>query len=115
MFEQARYLDTNPRIAKAIRVLTGRESDVTVALIYDDSSSLSVKARNEYRDCFDKLLNLLDYIAYSTLHIKTLSEAEARNFGWYLARIAREPALVTYCNDNGLGDVIDLAEVLQKD
>ena len=113
LFEQARYLDTDTDIAKAVRVLTAREQDVTVAAIYSDSSSLEDNAKHQYQDSFDKLLNLLDLIAYSTLRLKTLSELEADNFGWYLARIADEPALVAYCSANGLNDVIKLADALR--
>ena len=114
LFKQARFLDTDLNIAKAVRVLTGREPDVTVASIYG-GSGLSEAAQHEYQDCFDKLLNLLDRIAYSTLHVKTLTEVEAANFGWYLARIAQEPMLVSYCKENGLGDVVELAETLKTE
>lgn len=114
LFEQARYLDTDSDIARAIRVLTEREPNLTVASIYSASSSLDDNTKYEYQDSFDKLLNLLDLIAYSTLRLNTLTELEADNFGWYLTQIAEEPALVSYCKGNGLSDVITLAHVLRE-
>lgn len=102
LFEQARLLDSDPDISEAIKILEDRHNSISLEDVFEGNK--------DYLHKFDKLLNLLDRIAYATVYQKTLSIDEVVNFGWYLKKIKNKPLLVDYCNNNGFSDIIKLAE-----
>jgi hypothetical protein len=95
LFEQAKYLDTDKEINYAVAILDGT---------YDTLS--------EYRMGFDKLLNLLDRLAWASLKDHVISEEELSNFGWYYSAVIKQSRVVKYCENNGYDDVIKIAQEL---
>ena len=111
LFEQARYVDTDPELSEVLRIVEGRNSRVSLADIVSDSSSVSPEDRLRYLHALDKLLNAFDRLYYAVHTAKTLEKNEIQIFGWYLDRIAEEPLARRYCEENGFGDVLRLASL----
>ena len=68
--------------------------------------------RGTQRHRMDKLLNLLDRIAYAWHH-GLLTIEELSNFGWYLIKIREDDDLKPYC-EKYFPDVIKAAEAYEK-
>jgi hypothetical protein len=83
LFQQGYILDSDQDISEPVKILEGRNKQITVSEIFD-------KQNNGYLHKFDKLFNLLDRIAYATIYKKTISVEEVLNFGWYLKKIRNE-------------------------
>lgn len=107
IFKQAERLENDSDVFEIVTILENRSQGKTIEQIINESQS----------DCLqklDKLLNLLDRLAYATLHRKTIAKEEIANFGWYLDRICQNETLVQYCNTHGFHDVLALQEALKK-
>lgn len=111
LFSQAEKLDADPEMRRAIRILAGADR-TTIADLFGPSSQTTPAAFS--RESIDKLLNLLDRIAYATLHAKSLSMQEVANFGWYYKQVQCHPCLMAYCESQGYPDVARLASKIQK-
>ena len=109
IFEQAKYLDSDPQIANAVSLLAGTENKLSVCEIFGATADLTNSEVSSYRTSFDKLFNVLDWFAYATFDAKTVKLAEVANFGWYLRQILNEKVIVDYCMNTGFGDTIKLA------
>jgi hypothetical protein len=112
---QAQYLDTDPDLVDVLRILEDRHPSMTVAQIFDDDSQLDDEKRGEYRQKFDKLLNLLWRLCYAYMEVRTLSEKEVEGFGWYFWRVSNFPTLVEYCENNGFEDINTVTRKLGLD
>lgn len=111
LFHQAEYLDKDKDIAAAVRVMMGADPSLSVDDLFVGSKLLVNEANNEhYRYGFEKLLNLLDRLAYAHLRKETLSMDELANFKWYFSQVCDNHKLTEYCNKNGFSDVVKMAE-----
>ena len=108
LFEQARYVESDPEINAAIRLLEGRDT-ISIDRVLADSAS-SDPNRALILHSLDKLLNVFDRLAYAVYTSKTLTAKELEIFAWYLDKVADIPELRDYCRQNGYGDVIRLSE-----
>lgn len=111
LFLHAQYLDTDKELIETITILESRHCEITIDAIYDDNSSLPIASKNEYKQKFDKLLNLFERLAYASLRAKTISMKEIGSFGWYFDLITKYPRLVAYCNENGFYDIVRIANL----
>jgi hypothetical protein len=108
LFDQARYIETDPEINATMRLLEDRDT-VTVEDILADTAGENPQ-RPAMMHSLDKTLNVFDRFAYSVYTAKTLRVDELEIFAWYLEQIADSPELRQYCRDNGYGDVLRLSE-----
>lgn len=106
--KQAEYLENDPVLMEMITILEERHASVSVSCLFDGADHISMAQRQEYVQKMDKLLNFLWRWCYAYLETKTISIKELNRFGWYLALISENPALVRYCDENGF-DEINLA------
>jgi hypothetical protein len=113
LFAQGQHLDTDPALDEVVAVLDGRHASLTVDLVYDEESQLEPRTRSEAKHKFDKLLNLLQRLAYSARTARTLSQKEISLFGWYVLKVMSHERLVKYCNENGFDDLVALAKLLE--
>jgi len=112
LFQQMHYLDNDAELREAVAILDGRHPTATVELVFGEASSLGKAPRDAFAVKFDKLLNLFQRLAYAVLKAKTLSKAEIAPFGWYIEKTLGHPLLVTYCEENGFDDLVELAKCL---
>ena len=110
LFHQAALLDADKDMTEAIQIIEGRHPRITLDALFKPDGEPDTTSQGETWHKLDKLLNLLDRIAYAVLELKTLDIDEARNFGWYLREIAAHALMKTYCETNGYADVIRLSE-----
>lgn len=108
LFEQVRYIETDPEINATIQLLEDRDT-VSVEDILSDTTSDDPK-RAARLHALDKTLNVFDRFAYAVYTAKTLTVDELQIFAWYLERISDNPQLREYCRNNGYGDVLRLSE-----
>lgn len=108
LFEQARYIETDPEINATIRLLEDRDT-MSVEDIIADTASQNPE-RPALMHSLDKTLNVFDRFAYAVYTSKTLTVKEVEIFAWYLERIADNPELRQYCRENGYQDVLRLSE-----
>jgi hypothetical protein len=111
LFEQAKYLETDPDLSEVLRIIEDRNDSVTLDDVLADTSSLTKNDQLRYQHSLDKLLNLLDRLYYAVTTAKTLKNSEIQIFGWYLDRIANDPKVRKYCETEGFADVIRLAHL----
>jgi hypothetical protein len=110
---QSRYLDDDPVLVEAVTILEDRHPEITVKDIFDDSMVSDIQ--REYRQKFDKFLNFLWRLCYAYDTLKTISGPEVEAFGWYFWKIAKIPALVDYCDNNGFEDINTVTKKLRLD
>ena len=110
LFSQAKLLDTDQDMTEAIQIIEGRHSSVTIASLFNPDGVPNTDSQGDTWHKIDKLLNLLDRIAYSVLELKTLDINEAKNFGWYLRKIEKNTQMKEYCENYGYADVIKLSK-----
>jgi hypothetical protein len=115
LFKQARLLDSDQDMSDAVQILEGRHPAIKLEDIFGSEENRTRREQSEYLHKFDKLLNLLDRVAYAVLQRGTLSVKEAANFGWYLERIAKQSALVEYCKREGFRDILELGREIDKE
>ncbi len=109
IFDQARYLDCDPDISAVVAVLSGIDCSVSVKDLIDRSPGQK-PIDGKYDRGLDKLLNLLDRLAYARFTTASLSHEEVANFGWYLRVVKDQPDLAKYAEANGFADVVRLAD-----
>jgi hypothetical protein len=80
--------------------------------VFDIDGNFIDDTLSEYRMGFDKLLNLLDRLAWASLKDHVISEEELSNFGWYYSAVIKQSRVVKYCENNGYDDVIKIAQEL---
>lgn len=112
LFSQAHYLDNDPQIQRAVRVLSGLDTATSIDALFGPYAEIADREA-EYRACFDKLLNLLDRLAYAVCNVKSLTMDEVANFGWYYRAVASHLALKGYCERHGFPDVVRFAPKIQ--
>jgi len=112
LFEQGQLLDTDSDMIEIGKILEGRHPTITVDSIFSATSTLDAQMINDYRQRFDKFLNLYERLGYSVFKVKTLSRNEVDFLGWFLLKIARNPALTSYCLNNGFREIILLSKKL---
>ena len=110
LFSQAAFLDTNPDICNVVKIIEGRNKDIGIDDLFDDSGRPDNAQYGEVWQQIDKLLNLLDRIAYAVIHLKTLTRDEAMNFSWYLRLLEKNKNMAKYCEEQGFGDILELAK-----
>lgn len=108
MFQEAKYLDNDPDIIKAVQVLAKEQPNISVDDIFGEKYDHNI--RSNYIIGFEKLFNLLDRLSHTHYSLKTLSKKEIENFGWYLREIQKYPQLLDYCENNGYKDVVKLSK-----
>jgi len=108
LFEQGQYIDNDPDIIKAIKILAGENPDLEIGDIFGNNANEEVRA--QYWTGFDKLFNFLDRLAHTYFSLETLSGEEVRNFRWYLDEVIKNESIKSYCEDNGYQDVVKLAQ-----
>jgi hypothetical protein len=113
MVEQLRVLDTDGAATEALAILEGWRPDLSVEQIFADPPQMTADIRGVHVARFDRLLNLLWCVAYAHLELKTITWKELAGFGWYIWRVASDPAMAKYCESH-YPEVLDAAKVLQK-
>lgn len=114
MFNEAKYLDTDPEVCKAVKVLDGCDLNTQPEDFFGPCADDAKKA--EYFIGFERLFNILDRIATARLEQHVLGKEEVNKFGWYLQKISESRVISDYCSSNGYSAVIRLANnVLSKD
>jgi hypothetical protein len=113
LFEQMKYLDTDEEMQEVLRRLSGWDT-AGIELMFDSRSRLSVDVSPESARGLQKMLNLLDRIAYATLDAKTLTMGEVSYFGWNFSMVHRNKPLRAYCMNNGFKQVVKLAERVEQ-
>lgn len=108
IFQEAKYLDNDPDIIKAVQVLAEEKNNITVDAIFGDG--YDSEARAEYIVGFEKLFNFLDRLAHAYYSLKTLIKEEVANFNWYLDKILKHSQLQNYCEKYGYEDVVKLSK-----
>ena len=112
LFTQAHYLDNDPHLQEVVTILEGRHSMLTVEKIFATGPELEPHEREQYKQRFDKLLNLFQRLAYVVSEPKTIRMSEMASFGWYYERILQYPLLVRYCMENGFHEIVEVAKKL---
>ncbi len=112
LFTQGQFLDTDPDTMEIGKILEGRHPTITVDGIFSDQSALDKQVINDYRQRFDKFLNVYERLGYAVFKVKTLSLQEVDFLGSFLLTIAENPALTSYCLDNGFEEIILLSKKL---
>lgn len=115
IFEQAAYIDTDEDIAAAISIAQSALEDVTIDEVFDENGEWGKSSSTTYRQGFEKLLNLLDRLAYAHLHAHTISVSEIANFHWYYELITDHERIKKHCQINGFKDAAQVAEKLKAD
>lgn len=108
LFEQARFLDTDPEITAVVNLLAGPDASRRIAVVLKTDKAIDDAEHRKLRHGLDKLLNLLDRIAYAEQE-NVLSLKDCTNFGWYLRIVGQIPALRSHSEQNGFHDVVALA------
>jgi hypothetical protein len=111
LFEQARYLETDPDLSEILRIIEDRNDSVSLDDVLADTTALNESDQLRYQHSLDKLLNLLDRLYYAVNTAKTLDKSEIQIFGWYLDRLATDQRVRKYCETEGFADVIRLAHL----
>ncbi len=110
LFGQAALLDTDKDMGEAIQIIEGRHASITIDSLFKSNGDPDTDSQGDAWQNIDRLLNLLDRIAYSVLELKTLDIDEARNFGWYLEKIENNALMKKYCEKNGYPDIVKLTK-----
>ncbi len=110
LFAQAAFLDTDKDMGEVVQIIEGRHARIAIESLFKPNGDADTDSQGDTWQNIDKLLNLLDRIAYSVLKLKTLDIDEARNFGWYLEKIGNNALMRGYCEKNGYPDIVKLAE-----
>ncbi|MBL4572694.1 MAG: hypothetical protein JKY86_06435 [Gammaproteobacteria bacterium] len=113
LFEQAAHLDGDREINYAVSVLAETDDDVSVNDVFEADGSFSSAVDSKYRLGFDRLLNLLDRLAYAHLHSSVLDISELNNFGWYYHKVVSSNRATKYCEESGYQDIIEMAQKIQ--
>ena len=111
LFEQAKYLETDPDLSEILRIVEDRNDSVSLDDVLADTTPLSKSDQLRYQHSLDKLLNLFDRLYYAVTTAKTLDKSEIQIFGWYLDRLAEDQRVRKYCETEGFSDVIRLAHL----
>lgn len=112
LFDQAKYIDNDEYIQKAIMVIGGNHTIKADDLI--DSNGRFKNNNKEIVEGFEKLFNLLERLSYAEHTSQVLSKKELQHFGWYYEEIIDNPTLKKYCEKNGYNDVILFGKKLTK-
>jgi len=103
----------NAEIRQCIRKLDDTHQHKDLERIFQSEratlSSEDVKLLEEFRNLFQFFDNLTQCLRMNALTVEQISL-----FGWYLQKIARSGFLRKYCEENGFGDVIDLANKVER-
>jgi hypothetical protein len=110
LFGQAALLDTDRDMGEAIQIIEGRHASITIGSLFKPNGDPDTDSQGDTWQNIDKLLNLLDRIAYSVLELKTLDIDEAKNFGWYLEKIENNAPMKKYCEKYGYPDIVKLSK-----
>lgn len=112
LFKQGEFLDTDIDTIEISKILEGRHPTITIDSIYSDTSTLDKQVINDYRQRFDKFLNIYERLGYAVFKVRTLSLKEVDFLGWFLLKIAENPSLTSYCLNNGFEEIILLSKKL---
>jgi hypothetical protein len=112
LFKQGEFLDTDSDAVEIGKILEGRHPIITVDDIFSDKSTLDRQIINDYRQRFDKFLNVYERCGYAAFKVKTLSLKEVHFLGWFLLKIAENSSLTSYCLNNGFEEIILLSKKL---
>jgi hypothetical protein len=101
IFAQCHYLETDPCMRTGARILEGKElrafgGDLSAQLEalfqrHDDPEMY------DRRTALDRVLGLLDRLAYAVDESHALSLAELAEFGWHVRTVYNTPRLREYC------------------
>ena len=96
LYRQAELFDTDPDISAATKILTGNNVDVSIDDLFNLESETDGSEQGESRHKMDKLLNLLERVAYANQqgHIDC---NDITVFGWYFKKIKENSELNAYC------------------
>tara|TARA_R110002073_G_scaffold23737_2_gene80851 strand:+ start:332 stop:811 length:480 start_codon:yes stop_codon:yes gene_type:complete len=114
IFGQALFIDQDREINYAISVLAGTRNDYTINDVFDENGAFLSQAESKYKLGFEKLLNLLDRLAYAHLQSNVLELGEMSNFHWYYASVLEHSRVIKHCEKNGFGDVVKMAQELES-
>lgn len=98
ILNQGKIFDTEPDISEAIKIIAGNNPGITIRGLYDDGSTLDPVVRGNARHQMDKLLNLMERLAY-TYKNKVISREELWGFDWYFDKVASDEDLKEYCEE----------------
>ena len=108
IFEQGKYIDNDPDIANAIKIMAGENPRTKISDIFGNNTN--EKTREQYWAGFEKLFNFLDRLAHAYFSLGTLSKEEVRNFRRYLDEVVGNASIKSYCEGNGFQEVVKLAQ-----
>lgn len=96
IFDQAGLFDGENEISEAVKIITDNNASVSVEKLLDLKSDMNPFHRGDGRHKLDKLLNLMERIAYAfSRGILTIDELS--HFEWYFIRVTEIEVLNDYC------------------
>lgn len=110
VFDQSRYLETDPELTEVLKLLTGNHPAASLDDVLDEDTSLDEEEVLRLKHALDKFLNFFDRMFYAVHVVCTLKLDELSVFSWYLEALLNEQELMAYCRDNGFHDVVRLAQ-----
>lgn len=122
--DQYKHFDSDDDISDAAKTLAGNNPGISTDDFLQDeygqfSDKLTAEQRGEHRHKLDKLLNLLERVAYS-VDQNTIKLDEASLFGWYFEKVSEEGRLGNYVEEHystvyDMGQRLVVEEALEAD
>ena len=98
IFETASLFDGDNQISEAVKIITANNVKISVEDLLNPSIEMEPHERGDGKHKLDKLLNLMERIAYA-FKKGVLTKDELSHFEWYFLRVKRLDALKSYCSD----------------
>src|SRR6266508_148435 len=70
LFAQAAFLDTDKDMGEVVQIIEGRHARIAIESLFKPNGDADTDSQGDTWQNIDKLLNLLDRIAYSVLKLK---------------------------------------------
>ena len=110
LFEQARYIETDPELSEVLKLFAGFHPQTSLAEVLSYETSLTEAEQRRLQHALDKFLNVFDRFYYAVHTTKTISLSELNVFDWYLDALQSNEQLRSYCENSGFENVSTLAE-----
>lgn len=111
IFDQASLFDGDNEISEAVKIITGNDVVVSVEDLLNLNSAMLPVDRGNCRHKLDKLLNLMERIAFAYKN-NILTIEDISHFEWYFLRVMEISDLNKYCS-NYYPSILDAAKNLK--